>query len=124
MHTCLTKIRYKVLFLLIAFLLAASMACGTTQAASGAPVVYSYNDPGTGTLVSYVGIPGGPVVYSNLGPGGMNSVTSVSTGGPVVYSNIGPDGITSVSYAGPGGSVIFSNLGPAGSKRCFSSGKP
>jgi hypothetical protein len=113
MHTCISNTGYVVTFVLIAILLAASMACGTTQAASGAPVVYSYNDPGTGTFVSYVGIPGGPVVYSNLGPGGMNSVTSVSTGGPVVYSNLGPGGITSVSHAGLGGSVIFSNLSPA-----------
>jgi hypothetical protein len=99
------------LFILI---VTAFVSAGIALANDGGPVVYRYIDPDTGQIVNYVGIPGGPVTYSEMGPGGIKSVTSVSPGNPVVYSNLGPGAITSVSYAGPGGPVVYSRLGQGG----------
>jgi hypothetical protein len=109
--------RHIITFVIMAFLLTVSMGCSISMANSGAPVVYRYEDPATGTMVNYVGIPGGPVVYSELGPGGIKSVTSVNAGGPVVYSDLGQGSITGVSYVSPGGPVVYSTIGPGSINR-------
>jgi hypothetical protein len=109
-------IRYTVIFILAMFLMTVSLSSDIALGDAGAPVIYNYQDPATGTTINYVGIPGGPVVYSKLGPSGVQSVTSVNAGNPVIYSNVGPGGITSVSSVSPGGPVVYSNLGPGSVK--------
>jgi hypothetical protein len=108
---------YAVIFILAMFLMTVSFSCCIALGGAGAPVIYNYQDPETGTTINYIGIPGGPVVYSKLGPSGVQSVTSVNAGNPVIYSNVGPGGITSVSSVNPGGPMVYSNLGPGGVKR-------
>jgi hypothetical protein len=114
MQLYLINTRYIATFILTIFLMTACFSSDLALAGAGAPVIYNYQDPKTGTIVNYIGIPGGPVVYSNLGPGGIKSVSSVSTGSPVVYSELGSGEISSITYVGPGGPVVYSNLGPGG----------
>jgi hypothetical protein len=111
MHPSQIRTGNLLVIVLMAFMVT-FLSIGLAMANGGAPIVFDYKDPETGTFVSYVGIPGGPVVYSKLGPGGIKSVSSFSTGSPVVYGEMGSGGISSVTYAGNGGPVVYSNIGP------------